>query len=439
MRVVPETPDREWPTRRTSTAALGVARMAGRRRKRWRIPSSSDEDAARARAIETESGSRDIHSGCAGNTTSTGVAAAGGLFSSAVVSKRRKRNGEQRIEDGGAEVSRKDIRTKKPTKLPGRFLKPLKVDEYMIDAAPSVRDVETEEGGVGKRSGELRFRKRVSNDIVDLCTDSEDDSVYSVAVRRGSRGERSSLPRGVFEFTSDSESESELQSVMASKAVKRSKRTKSNAQNIVRPASPDSDGWFSRRAPPSNQRKSQSKQPPPVNVSDRRGDLTRLKELFPQHEESYLRGKLEECCDVVEEAIANILPSEGSVYYTHYSERHLEYDSYPPPHSPPPSQIPPPFQRDDSGAQGCEVVGSCPMTPSSPAAVRRRRRTCQHSVPTKVCSGLSALPSTVITVYLSYTHSVFSTVVTVLHVYVLLCHVYVYLYNRHALPCLKVS
>ena len=380
------------------------------------MPSSSDDDAAGA-------SSRDIHSGCAGNTTGTGMAAAGGLFSSAVVSKRRKRNGEQRIEDGGAEMSRKDIQTEKPTKLPGR---PLKVDEYMVDAAPSVRDVETEEGGVGKRSGELRFRKRVSKDVVDLCTDSEDDSVCSVAVRRGSRGERSSLPRGVFEFTSDSESESELQSVMASKAVKRSKCTKSHARNILRPASPDSDGWFSRRAPPSNQRKPQSKQPPPVNVTDRRGDLTRLKELFPQHEESYLRGKLEECCNVVEEVIANILASEGSVLYTCivYSERQLEYAPSPP--TPPPSQIHPPFQRDDSGARGCEVVGSCLITLSSqltyPAAVRRRRRrrrTCQHSVPTKVCSGLSALPSTVITVYLSYTHtcSVFSTVVTVLYMY----------------------
>ena len=383
--------------------------------------SSSDEDAAR--------GSRDIHSGCAGNTTGTGMAAAGGLFSSAVVSKRRKRNGEQRI-DGGAEMSRKkDIQTEKPTKSPGR---PLKVDEYMVDAAPSVHDVETEEGGVGKRSGELRFRKRVSKDVVDLCTDSEDDSVCSVAVRRGSRGERSSLPRGVFEFTSDSESESELQSVMASKAVKRSKRTKSDARNILRPASPDSDGWFSRRAPPSNQRKPQSKQPPPVNVTDRRGDLTRLKELFPQHKESYLRGKLEECCNVVEEVIANILASEGSVLYMCivYSEYAPSPPTPPPSHSPSlPDTSPFPKRR----LRGSRLRGRRQLSDNSflsahlPSSSEEEE---EEDMPAFCTNKGVQWPQCLAfnchhCISVIYTYSVFSTVVTV---YVLLCHMYVYLY-----------
>lgn len=256
--VVPETPDDELPMKRANTSK-GLA-MASGKRKRWRVPSSSEEE------IKSESDSRETRKGGARGTKC-------GLFSSTVVSKRKKMCGESTYpinENAFAVTTSKDSTESEPWKEFERKSTHVKLTAMQDE--------------ISKRSRRKNFKGRiVQKRITDLCSDTDSEFGQS----------------HIGEDRTDSEVDEDV--------CVRQPRPKP-APSIP---SPTEDGWLTRRGRSHWGRKPQSSA---NSISAIEGDVGRLKELFPQHSEEYLRGILAMCSDV-DGAIANILASDG-IYCT---------------------------------------------------------------------------------------------------------------------------
>lgn len=253
--VVPETPDKEWPLS-SSSSPQGAVRMAQARgrRKRNRLDSSSDEETV----------SRDSVS----------------LFSNTVTCKRRKRNGEitgREMQEEG--TSRKEEERKQKICLTEeRVVHPQK----KVQCNMSHRTVKRKNGRIGK------------GEAVNLCIDTNSESEEEEEEEIEEEAEVESRP------VCAAQKEERIATTVAER--KRRKPRKGAARTLL-PA-PPTGGWFTRRG---RSRVSHSPQ-------DKERDVVRLKEMFPQHEETYLRSRLEQCCSV-EEAIAEILATEGRVMH----------------------------------------------------------------------------------------------------------------------------
>ena len=276
MSVVPETPDDERPERRGGRFARSAA--ATRRRKRCRVTSSE----------ESEGESRE--SGAHRPTT--------GLFSSALASKRRKRSGEL-----SSAVTRNDPI---PDPIPDpdilREQSPV-LDRYPIKLSNSNNARSTSLAKKEPREGNSRsdFRVTCKSDVVDLCSTASSDSDFSSTEEISNRE--------MFDIESERENSPQT-------AFNRRYHQHKSAPTLP-PPSPDEDGWLTRRT---NVRKPRSKPPSSSNgtyTSGDSGDLSRLRELFPQHSDDFLRGRLRESVSV-EEAIACILACDGNEQLYNY-------------------------------------------------------------------------------------------------------------------------
>lgn len=268
LSVVPETPDDEWPMKRANNSRAPA--MASGKRKRWRVPSSSEEE------IESECESRDVAKGDPRETKC-------GLFSSTVVSKRQKRSGESTYPINKCALDSLTIIEDTKTETES---------EHQTKNTVTCDDISTR-GNTG-----LHFRGRISQrNIIDLCTDSESECSQS-----DNEGDITvSAKCKVSEVNSDSETENDVQTHVRRPRPKPARRV----------PSPTSDGWFTRRGRSNKERK-----PKPSSALDSTPDIEvdvcRLRELFPQHSNEYLREILNVCSDV-DGAIAHILASDGTV------------------------------------------------------------------------------------------------------------------------------
>ena len=269
LSVVPETPDDEWPMKRANNSRAPA--MASGKRKRWRIPSSSEEE------IESECESRETEKGGARGTKC-------GLFSSTVVSKRQKRSGEPTYPINKCAPSLTNTKdTKTETESDHQTKKTLPGDDL------STR------GNTG-----LGFRRKLGQrNIIDLCTDSEPE--FSQSEDKGDI--TVSAKCKLSDVNSDSETENDLQTSCVQRP-----RPKPAPPRVP---SPTSDGWLTRRG-----RSNKESKPQLSSVLDRTPDIEvdvrRLRELFPQHSDEYFREILNLCSDV-DGAIAHILASDGTV------------------------------------------------------------------------------------------------------------------------------
>lgn len=234
------------------------------KRKRSRLSSSSDEE---------ETASRDSVS----------------LFSNTVTCKRRKRNGEMSKRERQKEEAGREEKTKqnKPSLTEGRASHFQQMMQYSMPHRT-----------VKKQNGRIRRRE-----VINLCIDTNSESeVEGKEVEEEGEEEEE-------EEKEEKESESEGESSVAQKEVTitsivtgRRRKPRKKATRTLPPV-PLIGGWYTRRG--------RSR----VSHDQERG-VAHLKEMFPQHEESFLKSRLEQC-STVEEAIADILATEGRDSYIH--------------------------------------------------------------------------------------------------------------------------
>lgn len=266
--VVPETPDEERSmSRRHARASKGRER-----RKRWRIPSSSCSEA------ENENESRETGSGDSN-------ARVGGLFSSTVVSKRRKRSGEwsspQRETSLGIREGRRGRETLVPTAQQHVTYLGVAPSE---PSSPSLSDMSRDRERGRETYRDTKYRSEGGDDAVDLCTTS---------VANSDNEKVSTTEVDTNKVNSDSE-------------VSKFRHTHTSQAHLDPshlPPSPASPSWHCRR------KKKKKSSTLSNSGSPRGGDLSRLRELFPQHGEEFLREKLLAAVGV-NEAVANILSTE---------------------------------------------------------------------------------------------------------------------------------
>ena len=262
MSVVPETPDDERPERRGGRFATSAATTG--RRKRYRVPSgSSSED-------ESERESREAVRGGAHGPKA-------GLFSSALVSKRRKRSTE--LSTVTSDPDPDLLREHSPV-----------LERHSIHNARSTSLAKKQSRG---RNSRLQSRVACRSDVIDLCSTASSDSDLSSSEEISNHE--------VFDIKSECQQ------------MTFNQRCRHKSAPTLPPPSPDEDGWLTRRT---NMRKPQLKPPSSSNstctcTSSDSGNLSRLRELFPQHSDDFLRGRLRESVSV-DEAIAIILACDGN-------------------------------------------------------------------------------------------------------------------------------
>ena len=244
--------------------------MARGKRKRNRLGSSSDEE---------ETASRDVVS----------------LFSTTLTCKRRKRNGEtpegevEEEEGAGSERERK----RKMLSL---------TDERVFHPQQKMQcDV-----SLKRENG--RIRKEENYKVINLCIDANSESDEEDEEEEEEEEEKEEEEEEVGEMYAAQKEEIIISTVAERK---RRKPRKGAAQTLL-PA-PPTGGWYTTRRGRSHVARS------PLG---KERDVVRLKEVFPQHEESYLKSRLEQCCSV-EEAIADILATEGRAMLMNESKPQL--------------------------------------------------------------------------------------------------------------------
>ena len=261
--VVPETAEDEWPVKRRGRFMKSAA--ATGRKKRWRIPSSSSSDG--------EGGGRSRELVRVGSVQGTKT----GLFSSALLSKRRKRSGELVESDPNPDLWKERSQGVERHSSHGSSVR----SASLVDRERSAKEEMRE------RNNRLQFGVTCRNDVVDLCTTASSDSDSEEITKRD-----------VFDINP--------------KTICNRRRQHKPATTLP-PPSPDEDGWLTRR---NKTRKPQSQPPSSSNSTSTSGngeDVSRLRELFPQFSDDFLRGRLGESAGGMDEAIASILACDGNV------------------------------------------------------------------------------------------------------------------------------
>ena len=259
--IVPETPNDEKSTNSRPMKATNG------RRKRWRVPSSSDSSSSE---VESESESREKDPGAPRRTQS-------GLFSSVVVSKRRKRSENPSIFPVTSDVCHNSTPKRKLSRV-----------RHLLKSPHCIRE--------GSNTPFNTIKSITAHDECRGCTVSLSDGEEKGAV----------LSDQVIEIES-SDFECSIERPVDQK---RSKKHMSS----VPPFSLGGDGWLTRRGRRKGGGVKAVTQPPHrLSASFVGGDLSCLQELFPQHSEEFLRKQLLASTGGVDEAIATILASDGKI------------------------------------------------------------------------------------------------------------------------------
>lgn len=259
--VVAETPDDErLSMNRGCDRRRPTATGKQLRRKRLRLSSTSSESENESR--ETDQGGGD------------GGARETKLFSTALVSKRRKRSGGE-----GQTFPVNDI-TSKPsldTSIPQQR-------EHTLNLSNS-----TEPASGDKSNVELGVRESGHSQQVlkkKLSDNDDDDEEFKE-----------------FNLKSD---------LKCSVGKGRGKKYESRPHSSFE----KEDGWLtSRRKPQSNRHTSFNGINDMIGGHDDRGEVGHLRELFPQYSDEFLRQQLHTCTEGMNEAIANILTYDGTCTY----------------------------------------------------------------------------------------------------------------------------